>query len=590
MTHRLPAFLLCLIVTSICRSQISPLPGAKLNYNQIMFECEKIKGPGFYVIQLSANTTDTLFGYNLLERKDSSPAMLISNLQFGQKYRWRYTRIKDGQKPVWQGPYLFEISAISMPGKNLERIIVSKNDTSANAGGFIINDGNHCIIDRAGKPVWYLPNITWRAILVKKKVEIKPQILDLRLNAAGTITYLADSIAVECDLNGHQLWKGPNDGNVSGMGTESYNHDFKRLPNGHYMILGNEIWRKLPDYYDTVSIQKKYHIRQVFNNKEYAKVEFGTVIEYDKNGKVVWSWNSQDYFDPDALKPWRLDQESDWSELAHINAFSVDKNNDYVYVGFRNINRVVKVEKKTGKVVDSWGQRWPGGEARKALDIHRQHDANLLRDNTIAVFNSNDFPGSDSLASVVIFSQQPVDTGCVIWQFNCDFDSIDHRATRNGGNVDELKNGNLFVCTGNMDRIFEVTRDKKIVWQAMIQGDAQAGKLFDHRLYRAHWVSSLYPCYFTFQTDEDTVTRKSLHFGIRIFNKGSEEDAYRVKVASASGLYSSLFTTAMLNAESSAFFEIKPDKPLAAGDKINISISSKTNPDLERHSWVVVAK
>ena len=571
-------------------AQIIPSPGARINYTQVMFEYGKVKGADRYIVQLAEDTDGASFQHLLLEQIDSSTATMISGLQFGKKYLWRYAGLKGEQMPDWKGPYRFETAVDSLLSKNFLTLIVTKNDTALNSGGLIANDCTHSIIDRNGSLVWYLPKVNWHAAYVKKTFEIKPQIFDLRLTPGGTVTYLADAEPGEFDLDGNALWRAPYAGNPLEVNAESFNHDFKRLPNGHYMVLSNELWRILPDYYDTVAMKKKYPARQVINGKEYAGVEFGKVLEYDKKGNVVWSWNAESYFDKNALKPKKDSSGFNYEFRAHVNAFSVDQKNEFVYMGFRDISRVIKIDKRTCNVVNSWGDTLPSGEAKSFVPFHQQHDANVLKSGNIAVFNNNDYPGSDSFSSVIVFSQQPGKNGKIVWQFNCDFDSLDRHAGRNGGNADQLANGNFLVCMGNMNRIFEVTPDKKIVWAAVIKSAERSGDKFFHRLYRAHYISSLYPCYFTFQTGQDTVTEKALRFSVRIFNEGTDTDGYLVKAASTSGIYSRQINVAAISPGRSAAFEIKPDKFLHAGDKIMVNVSSKTNPDRVRRNLVVVIK
>jgi hypothetical protein len=586
--NRLLVLLACLMEMLCATAQLNPKPRAKLNYNQVMFDCTKVKGAGMYVFQLAEDTTGASFEHVLLEQKDSAPATLISGLQFGKKYQWRYAGLVKGQAPVWRGPWHFEITTDPLLQYGLINFDVLKNEAGNNAGGLIINDCTHTIVDRNGNMVWYLPKINWHPIMVKKNIEIKPQIFDLRLNPCGTITYLANALADETDLDGNNLWKGPDNGEVSGGSTELYNHDFKRVANGHYMLLGGEQWRKLPAYKDTAGFFKKYPSRKIIDGHEYGEVEFPTLIEYDKKGKVIWSWKGEDYFDPDAF-----DTTKGIFELKpHVNAFSVDQKDEFVYIGFRNVSRIVKIEKKTGKVVDSWGDKTSVRMPARFVGLHRQHDANILNDGTIAVFNNNDYPGLDSFASVLLISQREEDSSnnYVAWSFSCDLDSLNRHDERNGGNVDQLPNGNFLVCMGNMNRIFEVTRNKKIVWDAALVPEGKAGNNFFHRLYRAHYISSLYPCYFTFVTNEDVLQAGPPHIQLKIFNKGSESDTYQVKMNSASGNYLADITTETVPANSSLNVNVKSDHPLKGGDLVEVVVSSKTNPDFVRRSLLTVAK
>jgi hypothetical protein len=599
MTNRRITFIVLLIFALGCNAQLVPLPGAKLNYNQVMFEYDKVKGAGFYIVQVAEGASPSAFNSPVAEQKDSATATMISNLQFGKKYQWRYAGITDGQKSEWHGPYYFEILKDSLLEKKLFKLVVTKNDSAENAGGLVLIDAMHSIIDRSGNLVWYLPDVNWRFGLLPptktvngiqitaKSMVFTPVIFDLRLTPFGTITCLVDSDVAERDLNGHVLWRAPNDSKVSGLGGEGYNHDFKRLPNGRYMVLGNELWHKLPPQYsDTAVGKKRFNDRQFFNGQEYARVESGTVIEYDRQGNVVWSWNSYNYLEYDPFRPKIRNQHIEYPLKAHINAFSVDKKNEFVYVGFRDISRIIKVEKSTGKVIDSWGLRLYFGGANHPVGLHQQHDANILDNGNIAVFNSNDYPGTDSIPAAVIISQQPEDSNKIIWQFDCYLDSAERSKTRNGGNVDQLKNGNLLVCTGTSDRIFEVTKNKKVVWQAELRGVTKDSVVYVHRLYRAHYASSLYPCYFVFETDRDTVSKKMPGFNIRVFNKGSESDAYEVKIGS--GSFIKQFTTDTILPNRSATYSISPDKNLNKSNQIEVDISSQTNPDFVKKRRVIV--
>jgi len=597
MTMRLFLFFIGLMAVHISHAQTLPAPGARLNYTQIMFEYEKINGAGMYVVQVAEDTPRSSFDHSLIEQRDPATATMISGFEFGRSYKWRYAALPvrqagltDGQPPQWRGPWHFSIDSTTTMRLQLYALTVTKNDSAHNEGGLIANDGTYTITDRRGKVVWSLPRIDWqinaaRATRVTDstvdqvmKIDIRPLILDLRLNPYGTITYLSDSDIVECDLDGNKLWEKRQCPAPSEMGENGYNHVFMRMPGGHYMTLGNEGYRKMPVHLDSIFSRKKYPWRYTFDSIEYAGVDFGTVLEYDKAGNVVWTWNSEDYFDRDGSAP-------KWPNMemkAHINALGVDREDRFVYVGFKDISRIVKVEKKTGRVVDSWGEQPTVGVGpMHHAAIHTQHDAAIQDDGSIMVFNNNDHPGQDSVPGVVIFSQAPDSNGEVIWRYDCDMDPSVRAAGRTRGNVELLKNGNILVCTGSVGTIFEVTRDKKIVWEAAYKWKDFPGYKFSHMLYRAHYISSLYPCYFTFTTDRDTLTKKSPKFKITIFNKGSEEDKYEIEVSEPGEKRGTNFLDVpvmpdqSIGLESSAMEHTKPHQ-------IVVTVHSRTNPDLMR--------
>jgi hypothetical protein len=100
----------------------------------------------------------------------------------------------------------------------------------------------------------------------------------------------------------------------------------------------------------------------------------------------------------------------------------------------------------------------------------------------------------------------------------------------------------------------------------------------------------LYPCYFCFQTDNDTVSKRSPKFNIRLFNKGSEPDAYNVKVSTATGQPLLQFSTDTLQPNRSDMIPFIAVKRLHRHEKLIVTVTSQTNPDFERRSSVWVGK
>ena len=107
-----------LLVISL-KCQVLPVTGAKLNYNQIMFEFEKVNNASSYQLQLCIDTAGASFDHSLLQKSGKAPATMVSNLTFGKKYKWRYGVEKTGHDFEWKGPYFFEIDQDSLLAQNL---------------------------------------------------------------------------------------------------------------------------------------------------------------------------------------------------------------------------------------------------------------------------------------------------------------------------------------------------------------------------------------------------------------------------------------------------------------------------------------
>jgi len=532
------AFSFLIILTNKYSSiaQISPAQNAKLNYTQIMFEYEKINGAAEYMVQVSEGTIDKRDGDGFagfyVTQKDSTTATLIQGFEFGKKYNWRYAGFVNGKATEWKGPYQFEILNDTAVFKNKFRVRVNAVDSSASEQGLFLLDYAHVAVDRKGKPVWFLPSAQFKD--VKKAV-----VRDLRLSKAGTFTFLTDTSIYESDLNGNLLWQGPNDGKVSGEKSEFYHHDFQLLPNGHYIVLGQKYsWRQIP----AAESDTKYRAEntKIEDGRKLLKIMFGTIIEYDSKGKIVWSWNSADYFkDEDVFSkesstntPRRAGSpEVANAELfGHLNSVEQDSAAEYVYAGFRDVSRIVKIEKKTGKVVRSWGTLMPSGEASEGNGFFKnQHGSQILRNGNIATFNNNGLNDFNNASNIVVFTQ-PKQKGKseVVWQFDCKFDTITNGKSGRNGNVEELSNGNFVSCFGGINRIVEIkSKDKKVVWDAFVENvPLGAPTWMRFPQYRVHYASSLYPLYFTISSDKDVLDNAKEPFTITIYNEGTEPDSY----------------------------------------------------------------
>jgi len=566
-----------------------------------MFEHPQIPGTQQYVIEVALDGKGEPFENPVAISKDSSTATIIGNLEFGKKYIWRYAGIKNGKGPGWSSTYTFKILNDPHVDRNFYRIRVTTNDSLANSGGLVTLDNERVIIDRAGNFVWFLPPDSGQRKLNTTRQSLPDNLVsDLQVTPNGTITVINHFKAQELDLNGHILWHAPWGSNKAGTPSGNmdnpylYNHCLKKLASGNYMVIDRQkVTKTIPPG------TKQANATTDTTGKVVMADEI--VREFDKNGKLVWNWNSGDYFDSielqDILRSKSDSFLQDPTPGGHMNAFDVDEKNGFVYVSFRNVSRVVKVDKKTGKVVCSWGNKMkyngsPNGEGF----FSKQHETKLLRDGTIAVYNNDLRPvnmngiGHRS-SSVVIFTQPTQNMNSVIaWSFECKPDSGNNLSNR-GGSVDEMKNGNLLVGMGTVNKVFEVTRDKKIVWSAIIERfNPHDMNWQPSPLYKAHYASSLYPCYFTVQTNADTLYKKSTTFELRIFNDGTENDTYQVNIQSYQGFYKNQFSTPVISGKKSMHFKIAPDKLPGKNDRIEISVQSKTNPDFKRTVYVQYEK
>jgi hypothetical protein len=239
-----------------------------------------------------------------------------------------------------------------------------------------------------------------------------------------------------------------------------------------------------------------------------------------------------------------------------------------VYAGFRDMNRVLKIEKKTGKVVASYGNK---------LFWH-QHDANILPDGTIAVFNNDSIADPKITSSAIIFEQST--SPKVLWKLDCKLDSLSDGKSEKMGNVDLLPNGHYLIGMGGINRVIEVDRDKKLFWDAFPESWSEKDKKWvELKQYRAHYASSLYPCYFTAHLSAEKWTKGAKQVLVNITNEGTEADAYTISyvIKGTTTGAATVINVDPLAAGKTVAVPVKPAKGLGKGEMLEIKITSTTN-------------
>ena len=568
--------------------QVIPLEGAKLNYTQIMFDHPQMPGAEEYLIELGLAESNSPFERPVAQKSTFSTACMISNLEFGRKYIWKYTAYRKGNAIGTKGPFYFEILSDMHVDRGLNQVRILLRDSTQSSGGLIALDVCQTIVDRNGNFVWFLP-VDSVSELGKATMHLQQEMVnDLRITPFGTVTLMNGERPQERNLNGRIVWQAPPKSAFSNdsIPAYDYHHCLRRLSNGNYMVLDRE------NVHENAALAKKWGVGSGSDDQDKVVMVDEVIREFDKKNNLVWKWSSENYFNTNELKN-LIQSKPDRGVImtipgGHMNAFDVDEKNGFIYAGFRNVSRVIKIEKKTEQVVMAWGnfmsyQNMSNGDGF----FLKQHETTLLRNGNIAVYNNGQLAEPDDttaqVSSVVVFTQEHDTVASKIaWKFDCNFDSI-HKISVRGGSVDELKNGNLLVCMGSINRVFEVTRDKRIVWSAVVETRGQAiGNWSPMPLFKTHYASSLYPCYFTIQTSADTLNKKALGFELKVFNDGTESDWYEINVTSPSGLFEWHLVTEELISGSSVSFRISPKKMPSQSESITVLVQSKTNPNFKR--------
>lgn len=473
-------FLLCLVFLSPdLKSQILPAEGSDLNYRIAGFSFPAAPGAHEYIIEIAAGNifSEDSFRKNTIKRVSTAENRLVAELPyFGYSYTWRVVRLYKLNKKSNTPFYHFTTGTCPNVDTSLYRLRVVK-PASAYKDAFVFLDDSKTLCDMNGIPVWYLPKVAG--------LNITPR--DIKLTSQGTITFLFNP-PFEINYNGEVLWRVLQKSTISGDRTENFHHEFTRLRNGHYMVLGTQYvyWKQKK------GVSRNYKTAPG-DDTLYKKTPFGTIIEYDEQGKIVWSWKSADYFTSSDII--NYDASGTQPVDVHENAFFFDEEQKVIYVSYRNINKVLKLKYPEGVVLASYGETYKPGMPETGSGLFcGQHSCNIARNGNLYLFNNNicDPIGLPKL----IMMKEAEDSLEKVWEYQCTVEHMPGKVIRNyrfisGGSVQELPDQSLFACmNGTYSKVFIVSKEKEVLWSAVTERWNTADKKWDMSgQYRAYLIT-----------------------------------------------------------------------------------------------------
>lgn len=256
-------------------------------------------------------------------------------------------------------------------------------------------------------------------------------------------------------------------------------HDRCRLQNGNTLIMR----------YDDITQELQDKIQGGDYGTEIdGKMHTLTLEEIDPKGNVVWDMKLSDALDPeiDLIRPYCTRELwpglNSIQELADGNIVSTSYNLSTVYIWDRK-NKSVK---------------W---RSPKEL-VSFPHDPQPTKKGNIMVFDNGRYYVADpdntpnhyapDFSRVIEVNPE---TNEVIWEYRGK-NPVDFYSTYISSSQ-PLPNGNVLVCEGATGYLFEVTRDKQVVWEYFSPFYSETGNRFGYTssIFRAHRYSMDHPAF-----------------------------------------------------------------------------------------------
>jgi arylsulfotransferase ASST len=481
--------LLTLLLTAFHSfGQLSPAEGSRVNYRLIGFS---FLSHGNRMLQVAAGNYDdeTAFEKNIIIAKQCTGGKMIVEVpSFGSDYTWRMVTGEEKSRKAKSAFHHFSTLPWFNTDSSKSRLRIISNSGEYN-GNYVFVDATKTMYDMDGKPVWFLPE---KNIPASGNITLR----DLKITPHGSISYIFGEVVRDVDYNGNILWEGPHAGSVSGDTSEHFHHEFTQLSNGHYMAMGMEPVAWPIPFYHSGSLQAPdASVIKGTGDTLLQKMQFGTLIEYDSEGRVAWSWKSSGYFrNSDLYRYYSPDGKFPVADV-HENAFFFDEKKKVIYVGFRNISRIVKIKYPEGNILAVYGKKFTSAQDDICNELFcGQHSIRINANGDIYLFNNNAV-AIGAMPNVLVLKETGKKNSLEkLWQYDCTLNgmsesevsdynkheqqvqavsrrdssmSLTMRLT-SGGNAVELPGGSFLVTmSGSFGKIFIVNKNKKICWSAV---------------------------------------------------------------------------------------------------------------------------
>lgn len=432
-------------LATISNAQIKPTEGRKLHYRIIGFTDPKLPPTGNGVLQIAKGhykSADSFSKKILITQKFIGKKTIAEVPDFGMEYTWRINTANGAKGEL----HHFNVMYCKFIDSASYRLRVVRKATK-HADGYTFLDGFGTLFDMAGKPVWFVP-------LLEDAETNTNSLRDIKLSPANTVTYLYKEMPYEITWDGLLLWKGPNTGVVSSEKSENYHHEFTMLSNGHYMVLGtqNNVLSMADPSFPT---------------------KFGTVIEYDKEGNVVWYWRSSDYYKNTDYLYGNRTPKTPYD--IHQNSFCFDEKRQNLYVSFKNISQIVKVKYPEKEVVHVYGKRYGTIEDNNIpSQFYEQHSCHVSSNGNLYLYNNNNRDGTakNFHPKIAVFKETSNGNLLPVWEY--EYTSVHNKQKvpelilTSGGNVIELPDGSFFASSCSpYSNLFIVDKKKNLHWEAI---------------------------------------------------------------------------------------------------------------------------
>ncbi len=332
---------------------------------------------------------------------------------------------------------LILLQAGEMKSQSLPPLLIDIHDSAATGGFFFlapyrsfgpfVYSHPQMILDRYGNVIFYrlLPGFNISNTTTE----------DFKLQPDGRMSYFSRYLNHFCIMDS-TFTVVDSISTVNGYAVDV--HDLQILPNGNYLLMGQE------SRYMNLS---SYHWFGPFHtNPGSTSAEvIGIVIqEFDPATNLVWEWKGHDHYDfSDVDSVWLSSPSKvDWT---HANAVALDHDGN-IMVSLRHFNEVTKIDRQTGQILWRFGgKRNQFTFLNDPLRFNGQHDIRRIANGHVTLFDNGRYHPSPVARALEYALDETAKTATLVWEYIPDSAMYSNSV----GNHQVLEGGDHLIDFGN---------------------------------------------------------------------------------------------------------------------------------------------
>ena len=567
------------ISSNLFGNLLKPEDGHELNYIHVLFEWEQEPDAVAYQIEIS---TDSNFSSIIVSQVDSSLIYIEKEMiGWGAIYYWRVCPIYiDETYGEWIGTQIFSTGQTVI--SNDANTIIINEDLIAEGltilGAF--QDFFSAVIDKYGNEIWNTGNEQ----IIFYRTDDYGQFLGCKYSPGQTNLYMGVEFSIDADID----WNDPND--------TFGHHDLVKMPNGNYLSMVTET----EQYYVPCDLPYEF-IESCINSGVYSPICYceipafpwmgDRIVEWDKaTGEEVWSWSVFDHF---SFEDYELEngtwfdafyatpQRYDWT---HANALWFDESESAIYVSFRHLSRISKIDYPSGNIIWSMGEDMPSGHVTFGHDLgfNFQHGVDISKDGTILTLDNGNSTSQTRAIEISVAENDGVFSSDIVWEHPL----RESLFGQFSGNVQKLDNGNYLATTiGERGTSIEITPNHEEIWETHYWLSIPLGAV-----HRANRIKGLYPLAFSVVVDgltvydgENAVTLPagSAVLNVNIFNEGSSQENFDYNFEDPIGWFENESGTLDIDSEQLQLLSFVGNTSLSSDvNQLTLTVTPAHRPDL----------